>query len=138
MGDKETAKLFGNSELLIFGSNGEMKPLGKVVECSTSLESEEDADYVPTKGSFSFSFEMPRLSKWFEENANLKPIQEAQNMLDRLRDYHALWHKYYGFGMRKERRKIERYFNALAQRFALHCKIYNITIQSKKTNEHKD
>lgn len=137
MGDKETAKLFGNSELLIFGSNGEMKPLGKVVECSTSLESEEDADYVTTKDSFSFSFEVPSLSKWFEGNANLKPIREAQDMLTRLRDYHALWHKYYGFGMRKERRKIERDFNTLAQRFVLHCKIYNITIQSKKTNEHK-
>lgn len=132
MGDKDTDELFGNSELLICDPNGEMRSLGKVVECSTSFESEEEADYVLTKDSFSFSFEMPRLSKWFEENANLKPIQEAQNMLDRLRDYHALWHKYYGFGMRKECRKIESYFNALAQRFALHCKIYNITIQSKK------
>lgn len=132
MGDKDTDKLFGNPELLIYDANDEMKPLGKVVECSTSLESEEEADYVPTKDSFSFSFEVPNLSKWFEENANLKPIREAQDMLTRLRDYHALWHKYYGMGMRKERRKIERNFNALAQRFTLHCKIYNITIQSKK------
>ncbi len=138
MGDKDTDKLFGNPELLIYDANGEMKPLGKVVECSTSLESEEDADYVPTKDSFSFSFEVPSLSKWFEENPNLKPIQEAQDMLTRLRDYHAMWHKYYGMGMRKERRKIERDFNALVKCFVLHCKIYNITIQSKKTNEHKD
>lgn len=135
MGEKDTDELFGNPELLICDPNGEMKPIGKVAECSTSLESEDESDYVPTKVSFSFPFEVPSLSKWFEENANLKPIQEAQNMLDRLRDYHALWHKYYGFGMRKERRKIERNFNTLAQRFALHCKIYNITIQSKKTNE---
>ena len=113
-------------------SEADMKPLGKVVECSTSLESEEDADYVPTKDSFSFSFEVPSLSKWFEENPNLKPIQEAQDMLTRLRDYHAMWHKYYGMGMRKERRKIERDFNALVQRFALHCKIYNITIRLSK------
>lgn len=138
MGDKDTDKLFGNPEILICDPNGEMKPLGKVVECSTSLESEEDADYVPTKDSFSLSFEVPGLSEWFEENPNLKPIQEAQDMLDRLRDYHALWHKYYGFGMRKERRKIERDFNALVKLFVLHCKIYYITIQSKKTNEHKD
>lgn len=138
MGDKDTDKLFGNPELLICDPNGEMRSIGKVVERSTSFESEEESDYVPTRSSFSLSCEMPSLSKWFEENANLKPIQEAQNMLDRLREYHALWHKYYGFGMRKERRKIERDFNALAQRFALHCKIYNITIQSKKTNEHKD
>lgn len=131
MGDKYTDTLFGNSEILICDPNGEMKPLGKIVECSTSFESEEESDYVPTRGSFSLSCEMPSLSKWFEENANLKPIQEAQNMLDRLRDYHALWHKYYDFGMRKERRKIERDFNALAQRFALHCKIYNITITKK-------
>lgn len=138
MGDKDTDKLFGNPELPIGEPGGEMKPLGKVVECGTSLESEEEADYVPTKDSFSFSFEVPSLSKWFEENPNLKPIQEAQDMLTRLRDYHALWHKYYGLGMRKERRKIERNFNTLAQCFALHCKIYNITIQSKKKNEHKD
>jgi hypothetical protein len=138
MGDKDTDKLFGNPEILIGEPGGELKPLGKVVECSTSLESEKEADYVHTTDSFSFSCEMPILSKWFEENANLKPIREAQDMLTRLRDYHALWHKYYGFGMRNERRKIERNFNTLAQRFALHCKIYNITIQSKKTNEHKD
>lgn len=138
MGDKDKSMLFGNCAIFIGKSEVDMKPLCKVVENSTSLESEEDADYVPTKDSFSFSFEVPSLSKWFEENANLKPIQEAQDMLTRLRDYHALWHKYYGFGMRKERRKIERNFNALAQRFALHCKIYNITIQSTKTNEHKD
>lgn len=136
MGDKDTDKLFGNPEILIGEPGGEMKPLGKVVECSTSLESEEEVDYVPTKNSFSFSCEVPSLSKWFEENANLKPIQEAQAMLDRLRDYHALWHKYYGFGMRKERRKIERNFNALAQRFILHCKIYNITIRSTDRNDH--
>lgn len=135
MGDKDTDKLFGNTEILLCDPNGEMKPLGKVVEYSTSLESEEEADYVPTKDSFSFSFEMPSLSKGFEEHTYLKPIQEAQAMLDRLRDYHALWHKYYGFGMRKERRRIERNFNVLAQRFALHCKIYNITIRPTKTNE---
>lgn len=136
MGNKDTNKLFGNPELLICDPNGEMKPLGKVVGCSTSLESEVEADYVPTKNSFSFSFEMPSLSKWFEENAELKPIKEAQDMLNRLRDYQALWRKYYGFGMRKERRKIERNFNALAQRFALHCKIYNITIRPTNRNEH--
>lgn len=130
MGDKDTNMLFGNPEILICEPNGEMKPLGKVVECSARLESEDEADYVPTKDSFSFSFEVPSLSKWFEENANLKPVQEAQDMLTRLRDYHALWHKYYGMGMRKERRKIERNFNALSQRFALHCKNYNITIKS--------
>lgn len=135
MGDKDTDKLFGKGELLICDPNGEMKPLGKVVEGSTSLESEEEADYVPTKDSFSFSFEVPSLSKWFEENANLKPIQVARDMLARLRDYHALWHKYYGMGMRKERRKIERNFSALAQRFALHCKIYNITIRPNKGKE---
>lgn len=131
MTNKDTTVNFGNPELLICGEDGEMKPIGKVVECSTNLESEEESDYVPTKDSFSFSFEVPSLSKWFEENANLKPIQVAQDMLARLRDYHALWHKYYGMGMRKERRRIERNFNALAQRFALHCKMYNITIKKR-------
>lgn len=126
--NKDTNKLFGNPELLICGEDGEIKPLSKVVECSTSLESKEETDCVPTRNCFSFSCELPHLSKWFEENPELKPVREAQDMLMRLRDYHALWHKYYGMGMRKERRKIERDFNALAQRFSLHCKIYNIII----------
>lgn len=138
MGDKDTDKLFGKSELLICEADGGLKPIAKVVECSTSIESEEEADYIPTKDDFSFSFEVPNLSKWFEENANLKPIQEAQDMLTRLRDYHAMWHKYYGMGMRKERRKIERNFNTLAQRFALHCKIYNITIRPSINNQAKN
>lgn len=126
MGDEDNV-LSGGRMLFIGKSEADMKPLGKVVECSTSFESEEEADYIPTKDSFSLSFEVPSLSKWFDENPNLKPIQEAQDMLTRLRDYHAMWHKYYGMGMRKERRKIERSYNALARRFALHCKIYNIT-----------
>lgn len=129
MVDKDIDKLFGNLELLFCNVDGEMKPIGKVVDCTTSLESEEESDCVPTKYSFSFSFEMPSLSKWFEENAELKPIKEAQDMLNRLRDYHALWRKFYGFGMRKERRKIERNFNALAQRFVIHCRQYGITIK---------
>lgn len=128
MVDKNTDKLFGNPELQLCNADGEMKPIGKVVDCSTSLESEEESDCVPTTNNFSFSFEMPSLSKWFEENAELKPIKEAQDMLNRLRDYQALWHKYYGMGMRKERRKIERNFNALAQRFVIHCRQYGITI----------
>lgn len=108
-----------------------MKPIGKVVECGTNLESEEESDYVPTKDGFSFSFEAPSLSKRFEENANLKPIQVAQDMPARLRDCHAPRHKYHGMGMRKERRRIERNFNAPAQRFALHCKMYDITIKKR-------
>lgn len=137
MGEEDTNLMFGKPALFVGKSEADMKPLGKVVECNTSIESEE-ADYIPTKDSFSFSFEMPSLSKWFEENPNLKPIQEAQDMLTRLRDYHAIWHKYYGMGMRKERRKIERNFNALAQRFALHCKIYNITIRPSINNQAKN
>lgn len=137
MGEEDTNLMFGKPALFVGKSEADMKPLGKVVECNTSIESEE-ADYIPTKDSISFSFEMPSLSKWFEENPNLKPIQEAQDMLTRLRDYHAIWHKYYGMGMRKERRKIERNFNALAQRFALHCKIYNITIRPSINNQAKN
>lgn len=38
MGDKDTDKLFGNSEILICDPNGEMKPLGKVVENSVELD----------------------------------------------------------------------------------------------------
>lgn len=44
MGDKDTDKLFGNSEILICDPNGELKPLGKVVECSTSLNPEDAAE----------------------------------------------------------------------------------------------
>lgn len=41
MGDKDTDKLFGNPELLICDADGEMKPLGKVVENSIKLLSED-------------------------------------------------------------------------------------------------
>lgn len=131
MGDKDTDKLFGNPELLICGPDGEMKPLGKVTECSASFESEEGATHVPTSADFSITYEIPRLSGWFEERPELEPVKEAQAMLDRLRNYQYLWRKYYGFGMRKERRKIERAFNALAQRLVAHCKMYYITIQKR-------
>ncbi len=38
MGDKDTDKLFGNPELLICDPNGEMNPLGKIVDGSTELD----------------------------------------------------------------------------------------------------
>lgn len=38
MGDKDTDKLFGNPELLICDADGEMKPLGKIVEGSIELD----------------------------------------------------------------------------------------------------
>lgn len=38
MGDKDTDKLFGNPEIPICDPNGEMKPLGKIVEGSTELD----------------------------------------------------------------------------------------------------
>lgn len=123
-------------ELLLCDADGELKPIGKIVGCSTSLESEESPDYIPTKNSFSFSFEMPSLSKWFEERPELQPVRAAQDMLNRLRDYQALWRKYFGFGMRKERRKIERNFNALAQRFVNHCRLYGITIKPQKQDNY--
>lgn len=44
MGDKDTNKLFGNPELLIRDHNGEMNPLGKVVENSTRLNLEDAAE----------------------------------------------------------------------------------------------
>lgn len=44
MGDKDTDKLFGNPEILICDPNGEMTPLGKVVENSTRLNPEDAAE----------------------------------------------------------------------------------------------
>lgn len=44
MGDKDTDMLFGNPELLICDANGEMKPLGKVVENSTKLNPKDAAE----------------------------------------------------------------------------------------------
>lgn len=121
-----------HTELFIRDANGEMKPLGKVVEGSTRLESDVVSDFAPTKDSLSYSFETTLQSKWFEEKSLPKPLQEAQNMLTRMRDYYALWHKYYGFGRRKERRIIVRKFKALAQRFNKHCKLYGITIKQQQ------
>lgn len=133
MGDKDDNLLNGKSQLMVFIPEEDVfKPIGKIVEKSTSIESEEESDCVPTRNSFSFSCEMPSLSKWYEENIDLKPVKEAQAMLNRLRDYQELWHKYYGMGMRRERRKIERNFKTLAQCLAIHCKHYGITFKTKR------
>lgn len=116
---------------------GEMKPLGKIVSMSTELEENDASAIVPTKSDFSFSFECPTLPKWFVENAEIKPVKEAQVMLVRLRDYQALWRKYYGCGMRRERRQIERNFNRLARLFVFHCRRYGISI-TKARKESSD
>lgn len=131
MRDKDNNIINRESRLMYISEDGVMKPLEKVLN-GTTIASVQVSDCVPTKDSLSFSCEIPGLSKWFEKNFDLEPLRKAQNMLDRLRDYQALWNKYYGFGMRKERRKIERKFNVLAQRFVIHCKLYGITIKIKQ------
>lgn len=63
MNEKELNELFGKSELLICDPNGEMKPLGKVVEDSTELDRlsvREKAQFEPLNiGPISFECEMP-------------------------------------------------------------------------------
>lgn len=131
MRDKDTNILNCKKRVMYISADGGMKPLGKVLN-GTTIASEQGSDCVLATDSLSFSCEIPGLSKWFENNFDLEPLRKAQNMLDQLRDYQALWNKYYGFGMRKERRKIERKFNVLAQRFVIHCKLYGITIKPKQ------
>lgn len=129
MGEKDIIELFGNPELLICNTNGAMKPVGKIVDQSISFEPEEKAVPVPIKNSFSFSIKSPDLEKLWEENKDLKSLKEAQAMYDRLRDHQAIWRKYYGKGMRKERRRIEREFKALQERLLKHCEHYGIIIK---------
>lgn len=129
MDDKDQNISFGDTELFLCGPGGEMKPLGRVVEHNTDFEAEDEPMLFPVKGDFSITADMPSLSDWFKKNIELWPVRIAQNMLDRLGDYQALWHKYYGAGMRKERRELERRFNALAQRLAIHCGNYGIMIK---------
>ena len=50
MDDKDTDKLFGDPNLLICDKVGEMKSIGKVVECAS----------IPQKNSFSFDFKMKK------------------------------------------------------------------------------
>lgn len=135
MGDKDLDELFGNPEIYIKEPDGEITLCGEPIN-SMGFKAEGEAIRVPAKSDFSLSFDVSSLSNEFKDLLELKPVKEARDMLDRLRNYQALWRKYYGFGMRKERRKIEREFNALAQRLALHCKMYNITIGPVKRNEH--
>lgn len=130
MEGKKDTHINRESIFYLVEEHGEMKPLGKIVKNSVSFKYEEKPYHLQAKNSLSFSVEVSDIPKWFEEN--LKPMREAQAMLDRLREFHALWHKYYGLGMRKERRKIERDFNALAQRFVLYCKRYGIEIKRKE------
>lgn len=133
MGDKDTDKLFGNSELLICGPDGEIKPIGKVLKCQMNFEPDSETIVrLPTRADFSFSCEMPDWSDWFKEHPEIQAVRKAQKMLDKLQDYHSLWHKYYGMGMRKERRKIERDFHTLALNFSLYCRMYGIMIEIKR------
>ena len=132
MQSEGTAKSRRDSVLMICSADGEMKPIGKIVEDTTSFDSGEESDSFPTMTSFSFSCELPALANWFEECVELEQLLKAQGMLEGLRDYHALWLELYGFGMRKERRKIVRNYKILAQRFNTHCRIYGITIKQKQ------
>lgn len=131
MGDKDTDKLFGNSELLICGPDGEMKPLGKVVECSTSLESEE-SDCVPTKEYYSFDFKMKEedfktlLGHPLLEYPMILKIAESmcKDINDLIKTYGFLKRK--GKLNRRERRERERKIAREIGIFQTYCKQNNI------------
>lgn len=125
---------FSKPELFIDG-----RPIGRAETMTTQLQGDEDDSIqLPKPGSFSISFDIPAISDAFKEFVQLQPVAKAQEMLNRLRDYQHLWRKYYGFGMRRERRQIERDFKALAQRLAIHCRNYGITIQASNPKEKSD
>lgn len=137
--DNPTLK-FAECELYINSSEIGNVPIGKTETFSVQSDDIDDTDIIhaPAKKNFSISFSIPELTEPFKERAYIQSIKEAQEMLDRLRDYQNLWRKYYGFGQRRERRRIERSFNALAQRLAIHCRMYGITIQASNPEEKRD
>lgn len=73
MVDKNTDKLFGIPELLLCDADGDMKPIGKIVDCSTSLESEERPDCTPTKNSFSFFLRCQAFQNGLRKMPSLNP-----------------------------------------------------------------
>lgn len=131
MGDKDTDKLFGNPEILIGETGEEMKPL-KVVEGSVTIESENSEPIPPANNSYSMTFEAPQLEKPWYDFAHMKPVKDAQRMLDRLQELHRQYRKLLGKGQRRERRRIAREFDALYAKLAAHCKWYGITLKRKE------
>lgn len=131
MGDKDTDKLFGNSELLIYGEDGELKSLGMVVKDSTILESEE-SDCVPTKEYYSFDFKMKEedfktlLGHPLLEYPMILKIAESmcKDINDLIKTYGFLKRK--GKLNRRERRERERKIASEIGIFRTYCKQNNI------------
>lgn len=130
MGEKD-AELFGNSELLIYGEDGELKSLGMVVKDSTSLESEE-SDCVPTKEYYSFDFKMKEedfktiLGHPLLEYPMILKIAESmrKDINDLIKTYGFLKRK--GKLNRRERRERERKIAREIGIFQTYCKQNNI------------
>lgn len=135
MGDKNTDKLFGNPEILIGDPGSEMKPL-KVVEGSLKIESEDSEPIPPATNSYSMTFEVPQLEKRWRDFAHLKPVKDAQRMLDRMYELHRQYRKLLGMGQRRERRRIAREFDALYAKLDAHCTMYGITFK-RKEHDHR-
>lgn len=134
MGDKDTDILFGKPQLFLGEPGGEMKPL-KVVEGSVTIESENSEPIPPAKNSYSMTFEALQLEKPWYDFAHLKPVKDAQRMLDRLQEFQRQYRKLLGMGQRRERRRIAREFDALYAKFDAHCTMYGITFK-KKEHDH--
>jgi len=135
MGDKDTDKLFGSPEILMGEPGGEMKPLN-IVEGSLKIESEDSEPIPPAKNTYSMTFEAPQLEKPWYDFAHLKPVKDAQRMLDRMYELHHQYRKLLGMGQRRERRRIAREFDALYAKLDAHCKCYGITLKRKEHDHH--
>lgn len=131
MGDKDTNMLFGNTEILIGEPGGEMKPL-KMVEGSLRIESEDSEPIHPAKNTYSMTLEAPQLEKSWYDFAYLKPVKDAQRMLDRMYELHHQYRKLLGMGQRRERRRIAREFDALYAKLDAHCTMFGITFKRKE------
>lgn len=133
MGDKDNNLFFGDTELYFCTADNVMKPIGKAIEHSINYKSDTETDLLkPSKQSYSFS---ATVEGDFNKLFDLEPLRKAQAMLDKLREYSALYHKYYGMGMRKERRRIKRDFDALRQRFLRYCEINDIKLTPKRQEQ---
>lgn len=133
MGDKDTDRLFGNPELLICDPNGEMKPLGKVVESSISFESEEELSCNPGRNSYSFNFKADIDDDTLGISFS-KPLRIAESMRESINDLieNYAFLRREGKLNRKERREREREIKKRLSRYISFCNENGLQIHIKQ------
>lgn len=117
--------------LMMRDEDGNMKPIGSVLNKPPHFESEDVQTYMPVNRTYTFSCELaPESRNTIADVFADKSLKQAETMIERLNELSAQYNS--GKLIRRERRAVKREYDRLSLMLLRHCDRWGITLKRKE------